>query len=595
MLLTAPLVPVRAQQLSQPPPLAKLSADKRVSRFWQYCLLEQISEKDSLEVHRFFDHTLSLADSLDDHRLKSYVQYSRRCWRIIFSADYKKHFAPGDYQTPVRLFSDARDWATGQKLPEIAASCEYYAGQVYYMSNRYGLAFEHLLKADEAFGKIGYAHVLNASEYLYSLGLRFYQFEEYEKALDRFLQATNYEFYLPRVEVNTLNAIGLIYARMQMREKALIFFRRTIAKATQRNDLPWIGIGSGNLGNVFLAEHKDDSALVYHQRNFAINTAPGGAQEDAAKSALSLATLHLHKHQADSALFYANTGKQLADLYIVDTAESLDFHRRLFKVMIDYYKETENYHKALLLTDSLSMAEQEIRSTLDNKILSRAIEKTDAVSYDSRLTLLKSEKNLEQLRLFFVITVLVVILFLSVFVLRNRWLREKRHMLLAEKDKQILVAEKLRAEDGLRHSRELLTAYIDTIKEKTTLIGQLESELMDLKRSASHSPELETLTASAREKLLSSTILTDQEWHQFKSWFEQVYPGFSYRLKETYPRLSPAEARFFYLMKLNLSSREMAAMLGISVEAIHKLRYRLRKKLQLDEESSFDTVISKIS
>ena len=99
----------------------------------------------------------------------------------------------------------------------------------------------------------------------------------------------------------------------------------------------------------------------------------------------------------------------------------------------------------------------------------------------------------------------------------------------------------------------------------------------------------------AREKRLTSTILTDQEWHQFRGWFEQVYPGFAYRLKETFPRLSPAEARFFYLMKLDLSSREIAAMLGISIEAIHKLRYRLRKKLQLEEDGGFETVISKIS
>ena len=166
-------------------------------------------------------------------------------------------------------------------------------------------------------------------------------------------------------------------------------------------------------------------------------------------------------------------------------------------------------------------------------------------------------------------------------------------MQLDERDKQILLMQKLKAEDNLVHSKELLNAYVDTIKEKTTLIEYLESEVNNLKKLVLDAPG-DGKIASNREKLIMSTILTDQEWQQFRILFERVYPGFSYRLKETYPELSPAETRFLFLTKLDLSPREMACMLGISVDAIHKLRYRLRKKLKMEEYTSFKTVVLKI-
>ena len=49
----------------------------------------------------------------------------------------------------------------------------------------------------------------------------------------------------------------------------------------------------------------------------------------------------------------------------------------------------------------------------------------------------------------------------------------------SQKDKQILIAEKLRAEDVSRHANQLLNTCISTIQEKATLIEYLKTELID--------------------------------------------------------------------------------------------------------------------
>ena len=569
--------------------------EKRLPALWKQCTDAFISDKDSVYVRHYFDRVIHMADSAGDIQLKKYGEYFGRCGAILFAESYESHFVPGDYQSVVNIFIETQNWAVNRGYADIAASCEHYIGQVYYRANRYGMAFEHLLKADDAFKKIGYGHIPNAPEYLYNLGLHFYQFEEYDKSLKILLEASQFQFFIPRVELNTLNAIGLIYSHSNRLEKAVTFLRSTIQKAVQYEDTAWIGISTGNLGNVFLAENKNDSALFYHRKNFRLNTGYLlRAPEDAAKSALSMATIFLRQHLSDSARYYLDAGNALANKYIRDSTEALEFRRRSFKVEIGYHKEKNDFKRALMLMDSMSLVEQQLRSMLDIKILTRAVEKTEATSYNDRLDLLKSQKDLDRLRYYFFLAGLLLIITIVGVLFREKWLKRKRQMQLSEKDNYILQVEKLRAEDGLQHAQDLLKAYVDTIREKTIVIGHLESEVSILKQIASDVPELDKITSN-REKLVASTILTDAEWLQFRGIFEQVYPGFSYRLRENYPELSPAEARLLYLTKLNLSSREMAAMLGISVQTIHKLRYRLRKKLSLEEDSDFNLLLKKIT
>ena len=60
------------------------------------------------------------------------------------------------------------------------------------------------------------------------------------------------------------------------------------------------------------------------------------------------------------------------------------------------------------------------------------------------------------------------------------------------------------------------------------------------------------------------------------------------------PDLSPADTRLIALTKLQLSQKEMAAMLGVGYDAIRKARQRLRQKISLPEEGSLDDVVEMI-
>jgi DNA-binding CsgD family transcriptional regulator len=58
--------------------------------------------------------------------------------------------------------------------------------------------------------------------------------------------------------------------------------------------------------------------------------------------------------------------------------------------------------------------------------------------------------------------------------------------------------------------------------------------------------------------------------------------------------LTPAETRYILLSKLNLSTREMASMLGVSIENIRNLRFRVKKKMNIEDGGEMEEKLKEI-
>lgn len=127
----------------------------------------------------------------------------------------------------------------------------------------------------------------------------------------------------------------------------------------------------------------------------------------------------------------------------------------------------------------------------------------------------------------------------------------------------------------LDHARKELDMVIQNFHEKSKLVDTLSKqvELMD--------NENEKVTYL--EKLTNSTILTDDDWSDFKLTFEKVYPSFIEDMKTTYPDITTSELRFLVMEKLGLSIQEMANMLGVNKNTIHQTRYRFKKKMEQED------------
>ena len=166
---------------------------------------------------------------------------------------------------------------------------------------------------------------------------------------------------------------------------------------------------------------------------------------------------------------------------------------------------------------------------------------------------------------------------------------------------QQLLAQKLLAEAELNTASVQLKDFTNSIVEKNELIEKASAEIEQLNASLQKlQPGQSGLgrqpgeTEDYLKQLQESVILTEEDWKNFTFLFDKVYPGFRSRLKEKFPDVSPSENRFFALSKLKLSNKEMAAMMGISTDAIRQSRSRLKKKLGFAEEGDMAEIIDKI-
>lgn len=142
----------------------------------------------------------------------------------------------------------------------------------------------------------------------------------------------------------------------------------------------------------------------------------------------------------------------------------------------------------------------------------------------------------------------------------------------------------LTAQKQLEFSRQQLNNFSNSIKEKNKLIETFEKQIE--KSAGTSTQKRENL-----QQLTKAIILTEDDWEGFKKLYEEVHPNFFFNLKYAHSQLTNAEVRLIALMKLQLSNKEIAGMLGISPESVIKTKYRLKKKLADTQTRDLEAIV----
>jgi DNA-binding CsgD family transcriptional regulator len=136
--------------------------------------------------------------------------------------------------------------------------------------------------------------------------------------------------------------------------------------------------------------------------------------------------------------------------------------------------------------------------------------------------------------------------------------------------------------------KELANSTMDTIKKNKFLIS-LKKDMQK------NNAEMKSEAAKSQNKKLvrkiDNEINNEKNWKVFETHFTNVHEEFLSKLKQQYPQISPAELRLCACLRMNISSKEIASLLNISVRGVEASRYRLRKALDLDRETNLTDFI----
>ncbi|NMH85993.1 response regulator transcription factor [Flavivirga algicola] len=270
----------------------------------------------------------------------------------------------------------------------------------------------------------------------------------------------------------------------------------------------------------------------------------------------------------------------------------IDFTPLIYERLTELYLKENNFQKAYAnlkiakdldakFFDSRSLGNQPLLEIKDEyRIVKEEQEKRLQEQY---LKQLEQEDKINKLQRVILLGSIVFLLLLGFLFFKHLRAKHKTEKELINKTKEIEIQK---ARELLELKNKELAASALQLIEKDEFLKDLKSKIR-VGADKLKIPELNKL-------LRSVSVNNNKNWDEFRLRFIEVNKGFYDKIFEKYPNLSQGDQKVCALIKLNFSSKEMARLLGISVESVHTSRHRIRKKMELPRNINLEDYISSL-
>ncbi len=168
------------------------------------------------------------------------------------------------------------------------------------------------------------------------------------------------------------------------------------------------------------------------------------------------------------------------------------------------------------------------------------------------------------------------------FVPRKKYKIETKELQLAKQqsEEEIKALKTQQLETEITHKNAQLASSTLHLVQKNETIKKIRTEIENVRKKVKD-PEAKKELKKVISVLSDDERLED-DWESFSLHFDQVHSDFLKRLKSQYPQLTRKDQKMAAYLRMSLSTKEIAPLLGISVRGVEIGRYRLRKKMELD-------------
>ena len=454
-------------------------------------------------------------------------------------------------------------------------------GNAFFLRGNMYLASDNYLKVKE----IGYEHkdplAISAGEI--SMAGVYLKKGEHRKALDILKEAEKVLLVLDAKDEATLakkdKYLRTIYLNISNADieidnflEAESYIERAIELCVKNGDRRNEALAYANKSSVLLGTN-DAGALEYAYKALKVRQTLGNEIE-LTKSYRILGDLYSQLAQRDSAKYYLEL--------TLDNSERLGLMFDKYyvaQILKDIYSDEGNNDKAFYYSELYNEAYFEYLEVSNLGLI-------NDLKVQNEISRIESREKERRGNLSFTVLVLVFLLFSIV----GFYFALKRKHKIERLENERLVLEKKVIEETLENkNKKLVTSVLHQIS-RNELIAQIIINLqefsneLNVKQKASLNKIVRELKAGNDQSILKEFELT----------FQEVHTKFFKKLDRFYS-LTPAERRMAAFIKLNLSSKEISAISGQSVRTIDVTRYRLRKKLDINNtEVNLSTFLAKL-
>lgn len=172
-------------------------------------------------------------------------------------------------------------------------------------------------------------------------------------------------------------------------------------------------------------------------------------------------------------------------------------------------------------------------------------------------------------------------------------LRYLQQLELDRNEKEIIALQNDKMATTINYKNKELAMATMHLVERGKILAKIREELAQRLKNIQSQAVTDEFKPILR--VLDDAEKSDADWDRFASHFDEVNNNFLSTLKKKYPVLSATDLKLCAYLRMNLSSKEIAQLMNISVKGVEVSRYRLRKKLELHTEVNlFDFLIKEV-
>jgi tetratricopeptide (TPR) repeat protein len=462
-------------------------------------------------------------------------------------------------------FSEALELSQQQNLPEEIASNYNNLANIYIKWGDYKTAADYYQKAMQIDRENGNMAYISTS--LNNLGKVYEHWGKFDQAISYYREA----YIIDSVAGNRariairLNNMAVVYKSKGNYQKALQYFEKALEIERALGNNENVGRRLAYIGETWLDLKEYNIAKSYFHQALPLLES-GRLTHDLARLYNIMATYEMAINNYNKALEMLQKSQHLA---ITNGLKPQIINN--YRVFYEIYEKSgkpdlalEYFKKYIELRDSVFSVEgekklAEFQARYENE---KVIQENVRLKSDGYL-----QKKNKEILFFTLITILLISI--AVFImLRYRNMAMKQQKLIAEQQANSVIKDLELKNNELTYNamciiktNEVISRMTDTIKlainenESTDRLKEVLNELKSLKN--------------------------EQAWSEFEVRFTQVHNDFYNRLQETFPDLSPNEKKLCAFLRLNMTTKDIAAITHQSVHSINVARTRLRKKMNL--------------
>jgi len=568
--------------------------------------------------------------SLEQAKKTNYNQGKANAYTSIAWANYKR----SNYKEALKMCQQAIFYFEKQdNNQERLGNCYRLIAAVYITEKKHEEALSYLLKTKDLYNSPNLknkeikALILNDIAYLYL------ETDNYIMSMKHLNESITIatENDDTATLADSYNILATISSKQENYEMALKNYNISKDIYLKKNDLLGIAICNTNIGiaKYRSGEYQESIEFLQKSKKQAINIQYNLGQMN---SLIYLSKSHIELNNLSTASSFLNQAIQIANTHNITNYETpiaiakaklalkenktnlaisiLEKELRndntalspkeqifLLENLSNIYQTQHDFKKALETKNTLTKLQDSIHSIhkeIQVKVLQAEFDykkvQNDLKNKENELQISEEKtKSTRLLNLLLIITVIVFIGIAIIVYLRRKGIQKTRKLVL-KTDQELQKARQKQLDNEISFKNKQITDFALHISEKNDLLTSIKNKLKLL--VVSNKKEL--LKINELVHFLNNNLEQNKEKVAIYSLADNTKDAFYHKLSDLYQNLTNKEKRVAAFVRLDLSSKQIATQLNISISSIDNYRHNLRKKMNVPKEITLSNFIKRI-